>query len=295
MPEAVLIDAIRTPIGALGGSLASVRPDDLAALVLKTLVERTGVDPALVEEVYLGCANQAGEDNRNVARMAVLLAGFPVEVAGGHLEPPVRFGSGSGQPGGARHPPGRRRGLYRRRGGEHVARPLLAAQGRERLLLRQPDRLGHNTWLALSQPTDGGAVRHRVDGRDRREHLRGDRHLRARRRTPLPCAATSAPSRPSISGKFAEEIVPVPVPQKRRRAAAGDYRRAPSPRYDPGIAEAPQAVLPQGWHGHCRQFLRAERRRRGSPADERRQGARAGPASRWCASSPRLPPGCRRG
>jgi 3-oxoadipyl-CoA thiolase len=80
MPEAVLIDAIRTPIGALGGSLASVRPDDLAALVLKTLVERTGVDPALVEEVYLGCANQAGEDNRNVARMAVLLAGFPVEV-----------------------------------------------------------------------------------------------------------------------------------------------------------------------------------------------------------------------
>ena len=80
MPEAVLIDAIRTPIGALGGSLASVRPDDLAALVLKTLVERTGIDPALVEEVYLGCANQAGEDNRNVARMAVLLAGFPVEI-----------------------------------------------------------------------------------------------------------------------------------------------------------------------------------------------------------------------
>jgi 3-oxoadipyl-CoA thiolase len=81
MPEAVIIDAVRTPIGALGGVLASVRPDDLAAHILKALVERTGIDPGLVEEVYLGCANQAGEDNRNVARMATLLAGFPVEVA----------------------------------------------------------------------------------------------------------------------------------------------------------------------------------------------------------------------
>ncbi len=80
MPEAVIIDAIRTPIGALGGGLAPVRPDDLAAHVLNALLERTGIDPALVEEVYLGCANQAGEDNRNVARMATLLAGFPVEV-----------------------------------------------------------------------------------------------------------------------------------------------------------------------------------------------------------------------
>src|SRR5512133_3191515 len=82
MPEAVIIDAVRTPIGALGGVLSSVRPDDLAAHILKALVSRTGIDPALVEEVYLGCANQAGEDNRNVARMALLLAGFPVEVAG---------------------------------------------------------------------------------------------------------------------------------------------------------------------------------------------------------------------
>ena len=80
MAEAVIIDAVRTPIGALGGSLAAVRPDDLAAHVLKTLVDRVKLDPALVDEVYLGCANQAGEDNRNVARMASLLAGFPVTV-----------------------------------------------------------------------------------------------------------------------------------------------------------------------------------------------------------------------
>jgi 3-oxoadipyl-CoA thiolase len=81
MPDAVIIDAVRTPIGALGGALAPVRPDDLAALVLKALAERTGIDPAIVEEIYWGCANQAGEDNRNVARMATLLAGFPVEIA----------------------------------------------------------------------------------------------------------------------------------------------------------------------------------------------------------------------
>jgi 3-oxoadipyl-CoA thiolase len=80
MSEAVIIDAVRTPIGALGGVLASVRADDLAAHILKALVQRTGIDPALVEEVYMGCANQAGEDNRNVARMATLLAGFPVEI-----------------------------------------------------------------------------------------------------------------------------------------------------------------------------------------------------------------------
>lgn len=81
MPTPVIIDAIRTPIGALGGSLASVRPDDLAAHVLKVILSRNNLDPALVEEVYMGCANQAGEDNRNVARMATLLAGFPAEVA----------------------------------------------------------------------------------------------------------------------------------------------------------------------------------------------------------------------
>jgi len=80
MTDVVIVDAIRSPIGALGGSLAKVRPDDLAAYLLMELVRRNGIRPELVEEVYLGCANQAGEDNRNVARMATLLAGFPVTV-----------------------------------------------------------------------------------------------------------------------------------------------------------------------------------------------------------------------
>jgi 3-oxoadipyl-CoA thiolase len=80
--EAWIVQAVRTPIGRYGGALANVRPDDLAALTLRAVVDRAGVDAGLVEDVILGCANQAGEDNRDVARMALLLADFPVEVGG---------------------------------------------------------------------------------------------------------------------------------------------------------------------------------------------------------------------
>jgi 3-oxoadipyl-CoA thiolase len=82
MPEALIIDAVRTPMGRYRGALAGVRPDDLAAAVVAAAVKRTGIDPAAIEDVYMGAANQAGEDNRDVARMAVLLAGLPVEVPG---------------------------------------------------------------------------------------------------------------------------------------------------------------------------------------------------------------------
>jgi 3-oxoadipyl-CoA thiolase len=77
-----VIDAVRTPIGRLGGALATVRPDDLAAIALRAVVQRTGITPSIVEDVYFGAANQSGEDNRNVARMAVLLANLPLSVPG---------------------------------------------------------------------------------------------------------------------------------------------------------------------------------------------------------------------
>lgn len=80
MRDVVLVDAVRTPIGRLGGALADVRADDMMAHVLRCLVERTGVPVDEIEEVYVGCANQAGEDNRNVARMATLLAGLPEHI-----------------------------------------------------------------------------------------------------------------------------------------------------------------------------------------------------------------------
>jgi len=82
MARAVILSAVRTPIGRYGGALAGVRPDDLAGVAIAAAVERAGIEPGSVDDVYFGCANQAGEDNRNVARMAVLLAGLPDTVAG---------------------------------------------------------------------------------------------------------------------------------------------------------------------------------------------------------------------
>ncbi len=82
MTDALISAALRTPVGKHGGSLAGLRPDDLAAVPLKAVVERSGIDPRTIDDVILGCANQAGEDNRNVARMALLLAGLPVEIPG---------------------------------------------------------------------------------------------------------------------------------------------------------------------------------------------------------------------
>ncbi|NQF15223.1 acetyl-CoA C-acyltransferase [Brevibacillus sp. HB1.3] len=82
MGTPVIIDAVRTPIGRIGGALKDVRPDDLGALVIQKLLERNSIDPKTIDDVIMGCANQAGEDNRNVARMSLLLAGLPVEVPG---------------------------------------------------------------------------------------------------------------------------------------------------------------------------------------------------------------------
>lgn len=82
MRDAFIVDAVRTPIGRHGGSLAGVRPDDMAAHIIKALLDRTGAPADEIDDVLLGCANQAGEDNRNVARMALLLAGLPVTVPG---------------------------------------------------------------------------------------------------------------------------------------------------------------------------------------------------------------------
>jgi 3-oxoadipyl-CoA thiolase len=82
MRDAYVVEFVRTPIGRYGGALAAVRPDDLCAHVLRELTRTTGVDPAAIDDVFVGCANQSGEDNRNVARMATLLAGFPADIPG---------------------------------------------------------------------------------------------------------------------------------------------------------------------------------------------------------------------
>ena len=97
MTEAYVIDAVRTPMGAYRGALSGVRPDDLAAHVVAAVVERTGVDPERIADVYFGAANQAGEDNRDVARMAALLAGLPDQRPRRDRQPPLRLRPRGGQ------------------------------------------------------------------------------------------------------------------------------------------------------------------------------------------------------
>src|SRR6202171_2379399 len=96
MEKAVIVDALRTPMGRYAGALKDVRPDDLAALVVSPAVQRHQLDPATIEDVYFGDANQAGEDNRNVARMAVLLAGLPVEIPAATMKRLCGFGVEAG-------------------------------------------------------------------------------------------------------------------------------------------------------------------------------------------------------
>ena len=112
MNDVVIVNAVRTPIGRHAGALSSVRPDDLGALVIRELVTRSGIDPAEIEEVYFGCANQAGEDNRNVARMATLLAGLPNLVAAVTFNPPLCQWAKCGQSGGTSHQMWRRGCFY---------------------------------------------------------------------------------------------------------------------------------------------------------------------------------------
>src|SRR5256886_3712683 len=121
MEKAVIVDALRTPIGRYAGALKGARPDDLAALVVREAVHRNPLGPASIEDVYFGDANQAGEDNRNVARMAVLLAGLPVEIPAATMN--RLCGSGM-QAGGAatRGIPTRNGDCFPAGGGESMAR-----------------------------------------------------------------------------------------------------------------------------------------------------------------------------
>ena len=171
--EAFLCDAVRTPIGRYGGALAKVRTDDLAAAPIKALMARhPKIDWEKLDEVYFGCANQAGEDNRNVARMALLLAGLPASVPGMTHQPAVRLGHGSGRHRGARHPR-RRDGIrHRRRRRIDDAGAVRAGQGAGGLRARGRD-LRHHHRLALHQSADEEPIWRRFHAGNRRERRRG--------------------------------------------------------------------------------------------------------------------------
>ncbi len=193
MNEAYICDAIRTPIGRYGGALSAVRTDDLGAIPIRALMQRNpNVDWDRVDDVIFGCANQAGEDNRNVARMSSLLAGLPDERTGSDRQPPVRFGHGRGRQCGARDQ--ERRGRLMLAGGvESMSRaPFVMPKARQRLQPQQRS-LRHHHRLALRQSGDEGTLRYRFDAGNRRE--RGCRFQYRTRRAGSHGAAFAAKGR----------------------------------------------------------------------------------------------------
>ena len=174
MTEAYVVDAVRTPMGSYRGALSGVRPDDLAAHAIGAVVERTGVDPERITDVYFGAANQAGEDNRDVARMAALLAGLPEQRPRRHRQPALRLRPGGGQ----LPPPAPSRlgegDFYLAGGVESMSRaPWVVEKPEQRPAARAADDARHDPRLAADQPAHGRARRlDRVDGRDRRERRR---------------------------------------------------------------------------------------------------------------------------
>jgi 3-oxoadipyl-CoA thiolase len=213
--EVVIVDAIRTPIGALGGVLAPVRPDDLAAHVIRCIVERNGLDPAQIEEVYFGCANQAGEDNRNVARMAALLAGLPVEVAGvtvnrlcasglnavNQAARAIRAGEGD---------------VFIAGGVESMSRApysLPKAEGGYSF----GNLTAWDTALGWRYPNPQMKSRHGTESMgETAENIARERpHLTREKQDAFALRSHQRAIAATDSGKFAEEILPVPVPQRK--------------------------------------------------------------------------------
>ena len=247
MRTATIIAAVRTPIGRYAGALASVRPDDLAALVIRTVVERAGIDPALIDDVYLGAANQAGEDNRNVARMAALLAGLPDTVAGCTVNRLCASGleavniaarmieSGCGD-------------VFIAGGVESMTRaPFVTAKAAEawsRTVETYDTTIGWrftNPKLAkLYHPFSMGETAENVAGKWKISREEQDRFaLESQRRA---CRAME-------SGRFADEIVPVPIPQRQGRAGAGGQRRASAGGHDARFAGQAEAGVSRGRDG----------------------------------------------
>ena len=229
MADAYIVDAIRTPMGSYRGALSGVRPDDLAAHTIRAVVERSGVDPGEITDVYFGAANQSGEDNRDVARMASLLAGLPQSVPGATVNRlcasgleavncaarAVKLGEGD---------------FYLAGGVESMSRAPWVVEKPERGLPRGPQTM-HDTTLgwrminprmaelgvsteSMGETGENVAERYGVSREDQDAFA-----LRSHRR------AVAA----SESGKFAEEIVPIEAPKGRRETVLVEADEGPRP------------------------------------------------------------------
>ena len=229
MPEAYLVDAVRTPIGAYRGALSGVRPDDLAAHVVRAAVERSGVDPAEISDIYFGAANQSGEDNRDVARMAALLAGLPASVPGATVN--RLCASGLEAVNAAARAVKLGEGDYYLAGGvESMSRAPWVVGKPERGLPRGEQTM-HDTTLgwrfvnprmaelgvsteSMGETGENVAERYGI-GREDQDAFALRSHQRA-------VAAAEA-------GLFAEEIVPIEAPKGRRETALVEADEGPRP------------------------------------------------------------------
>ena len=250
MSRAVVLSAVRTPIGRYGGALSGVRPDDLAALVIREAVARAGVPAEKIEDVWFGAANQAGEDNRNVARMASLLAGLPEIVAGVTVN--RLCASGLAAVVGACHAVMAGDGdLFVAGGEESMSRAPFVTPKAEKPFERN-DRPLYDTTLGwrftnpkleeLFPPESMGETGENVAERWGVTREEQDAFaLESQRRW---AAADEA-------GRFTDEL---------SAGRARDARRAPAPRYDSREAGRPQTRLPRRRHGYGRQLLRDQRR-----------------------------------
>ena len=211
--EAWIVDAVRTPFGRYGGALAAVRPDDLAALVLRAIVERTGLDPAAVEDVILGCTNQAGEDNRDVARMALLLAGYPVEVAG--LTVNRLCGSGLQAINSAAHAIAVGDGEVFVAGGvESMSRAPYVMLKPEAAFERGTHELVDTTlgWRFVNPRLEQGYT---ISLGETAERVADEWHVARDRQDAFALASQRRTAAAIEEGRFDAQLVPVPVPQRK--------------------------------------------------------------------------------
>ena len=257
MVDAVLVDAIRTPIGALSGALAAVRPDDLAALVIKAMVERNHLDPAIVDEVILGCANQSGEDNRNVARMATLLAGLPVTVPAVTVNRLCASGleainqaarairSGDGE-------------VYIAGGVESMSRaPYVFAKAEQAYpfgnLTAFDTAMGWrftNPRLTEMYGTDPMGIT--------AENIAEEMHINREEQDAFALASHQRAIAAMDSGKFMEEILPVIIPSRKGEPVVVNHDERPRRDTTLEITGQAQTFLQERWHSHSRECFRVE-------------------------------------
>ena len=279
--RAVILSAVRTPVGRYGGGLAGVRPDDLAAVAVRAAVDRAGVPDGEIEDVWLGCANQAGEDNRNVARMAVLLAGLPESVAGVTVN--RLCASGLAAVVGACHAVIAGDGdLFVAGGVESMTRaPLVTREAGRGVPARRPHASTTRRSAGASR-TRGWRTLFPLEAMgETGENVAERWTCRARIRTRSRSRSQQRWAAAAEAGRFDDELVP---------AGDVDARRASAARHVDREARDAEAGVPRRRHGHRRQLVRAERRRGGARDRLRGEGARRSASSRSARSPARRSP-----